>query len=61
MEPDSDPATFATDRQDAKKILWFSKFFCLILFEETFISFFKDKVEKRNKTVGIQDFLTIFA
>jgi hypothetical protein len=33
------------------------KFFCLLLFEGTFTSFFKDKKSKRsNKTVGIKVF-----
>jgi hypothetical protein len=37
-------------------------FFCLLLFECTFTSFFKDKKSKRShKTVGIKVFLTIFA
>ncbi len=40
------------------------KFFCLLLFEGTFTSFFKDKKSKRSyshKTVGIKVFPTIFA
>jgi hypothetical protein len=38
------------------------KFFCFLLFEATFISFFKNKKSKRNhKTVGIKVFLTYFA
>ncbi len=37
-------------------------FFCLLLFEGTFTSFFKDKKSKRShKTVGIKVFLTSFA
>ncbi len=37
------------------------KFFCLLLFEGTFTSFFKDKKSKRShKTVGIKVFLNIF-
>ncbi len=43
------------------KINNFNKFFCLLLFEATLISFFKDKVIKRSKTVPIKVFLTIFA
>jgi hypothetical protein len=37
---DPDPAIFILDLQDATKK---SKFFCLLLFEGTFTSFFKDK------------------
>jgi hypothetical protein len=43
-------------------LLFSSLTFCLLLFEGTFTSFFKDKKSKRsNKTVGIGIFLTIFA
>ncbi len=42
MDPDPDPAIFVTDLQDANKKLFFSKFFCSLLFEGTFTSFFKD-------------------
>jgi hypothetical protein len=42
MDPDSDPdpdrAIFVIDLQDASK-----NFFCLLLFEAKFTSFFKDK------------------
>ncbi len=38
------------------------KFFCLLLFEGTFTTFFNDKKSKRSqKTVGFMVFLTIFA
>jgi hypothetical protein len=41
MDPDSDtdpdPAIFVSDLQDVNKV------FCLLLFEGTFTSFFKDK------------------
>jgi hypothetical protein len=38
------------------------KIFCIVLFEGTFRSFFKDKKPKRShKTVDIKVFLTIFA
>jgi hypothetical protein len=38
------------------------KFFCILLFEGTFASFFKGKKSKRShKTVEIKVFLTIFA
>jgi hypothetical protein len=47
--------------QDAnKKIIFLTKFFCLLLFEGTFTSVFKDKKSKRShKTVRIKVFLTI--
>jgi hypothetical protein len=58
-----DPPIFVIDLQGAnKKQIWLKKFFCLLLFEGAFTSFFKDKKSKRsNKTVGIKVFLTIFA
>jgi hypothetical protein len=43
---DPNPAIFIIDHQDANKKLIFSTFFCLILFEGTFTSFFKDKSQK---------------
>ncbi len=44
---DPDPAIFIIDLQDAdKKQIFFSKFFCLLLFEGTFTSFFKNKKSK---------------
>jgi hypothetical protein len=44
-----------------KKII-LKKFFCLLLFEGTFTSFFKDKKSKRSyKAVGIKVLFTIFA
>jgi hypothetical protein len=47
-DPDPDPATFVTDLQDAsKKLIFEHNFFCLLLFEATFPSFFKDKKSKR--------------
>jgi hypothetical protein len=64
MDPDADPdpAIFVIDLQDANKKICLNKFFCLLLFEGTFTSFFKDKKSKRiHKAVGIQVFLTIFA
>jgi hypothetical protein len=55
--PYPDPALFVSDLQDANK-----KFFCLLLFEGTFTSFFKDKKSLRShKTVEIEVFLAIFA
>jgi hypothetical protein len=42
--------------------LIFKQFFFLLLFEDTFTSFFKDKKYKRsNKTVGFKVFLNFFA
>jgi hypothetical protein len=67
MDPDPDadsvPAIFIIDLQEAnKKLIFFIQFFCLLLFEVTFTLFFKDKKSKRShKTVGVKDFLTIFA
>jgi hypothetical protein len=50
MDPDPDPAIFVFDLQDAKKIFFFL-IFCLLLFEGTFTSFFKDKSQK-NTTIA---------
>jgi hypothetical protein len=64
MDPDSDPAFFVTDLQDANKDLISKTSFSAdyVLFEGTFLSFFKDKKSKRShKTVRIKGFLTIFA
>jgi hypothetical protein len=62
-DADLDPAIFVIDLQEAnKKLIFFYKTFCLLLFEDTFSSFFKDKKFKRShKTAGIKVFLTIFA
>ncbi len=61
MDPDPDPTVFIIDLQDANKKLLKKKFFCILLFEGTFASFFKDKKSKRShKTVEIK-VLTIFA
>jgi hypothetical protein len=44
---DPDPAIFVIDLQDgSKKLIFEHNFFCLLLFEGTFISFFKDKKTK---------------
>jgi hypothetical protein len=43
---DLDPAIFVIDLQDANKKR-IKKKFCLLLFEGTFTSFFKDKKSKR--------------
>jgi hypothetical protein len=60
MEPEADPepAIFVSDLQDVSKKI----FFCLLLFEGTFTSFFKDKKSYRShKTIGFNVFPTIFA
>jgi hypothetical protein len=69
-DPDSDPdqdadpdtSIFIIDLQDAnKKQIFVEKFFCKLLFEGTFTSFFKGKKSKRShKKVEIKVFLTIF-
>jgi hypothetical protein len=41
MDLDPDPATFVIDLQDADKNNFLKKFFCLLLFEVIFTSFFK--------------------
>jgi hypothetical protein len=48
MDPyaDPDPAIFIIDLQDAKKKI--EKFFCILLFEGTFTSFFIDIKSKRS-------------
>jgi hypothetical protein len=62
-DPDMDPSIFIIDFQDAnKKLIFILKFYCILLFEGTFTSFFKDKKSKRShKTLEIKVFLTIFA
>jgi hypothetical protein len=49
-DPDSvpDPDIFFIDLQDTNKKLFFSKCFCLLRFEGTFTSFFKDKKVKKT-------------
>jgi hypothetical protein len=53
---DPDLAIFIIDLQDAdKKLIFFIKFFCILLFEGAFTSFFKDKKSKSShKTVEIK-------
>ena len=59
---DPDLAIFVIDLQHASKKLFFNKFSCLLLFEGTFTSFFKDKKSQENhKTIEIKVFLNIFA
>jgi hypothetical protein len=61
-DSDSDPSIFIIDLQDANKKLIKKKFFCILLLEDTFTSFFKGKKSKRShKTAEIKVFLTIFA
>jgi hypothetical protein len=62
-DADPDPSIFIIDLQDAnQKIIFLTKFFCILLFEGTFTSFFKGKKSKRShKRVEIKVFLTIFA
>jgi hypothetical protein len=59
MDPDPDagrdPAIFVIDFQD-------EQFFCLLLFEGTFTSFFKDKkVQKKSQNRRDQGFSYLFA
>jgi hypothetical protein len=43
-----DPAIFIMDLPDArKKLIFYYNFFCLLLFEAKFTSFFTDKKSKR--------------
>ncbi len=58
-DPAPDPALFDGDLKDAKK-KFFSKFFCLFLFEGTFTSFFKDP-KRYHKTVENKVFFSFFA
>ncbi len=62
MDLDPNPAIFVIDLEEAnKKLIKNKKFFCLLLFEGTFTTLFKDKKLKRShKTVGIMVFLTNF-
>jgi hypothetical protein len=61
-DPDTDPdsSIFIIDLQDANKKLFFLlKFSCILLFEGTFTSFFKDKKSKRShKRIEMKVFLT---
>ncbi len=61
IDPYPDPAIFVIDlQQDANKKTNL-KFFCWLVFEGIFTSFFNDKESKRShKAVGIKVFLTIF-
>jgi hypothetical protein len=59
---DPDPAIFVIDLQDAnQKQICLKKFFCLLLFEGTFTSFFKDKMsQKKSQSSRNQDFSCYF-
>jgi hypothetical protein len=58
---DPDPAIFVLDLQDTNKKTNFKrKFFCLLLIDGTFTSFFKDKKSKRSQKTGIKVFLYYF-
>jgi hypothetical protein len=49
-DPDADPSIFITELQDAnKKLIFFKKFSCMLLFEGTFTSFCKDKKSKKSQ------------
>ncbi len=64
MDPDPypDPSIFVIVLQDANKKIIKKKFFCLLLFEGTYISFLKEKKSKRShKTIESKVFLTVFA
>jgi hypothetical protein len=61
MDPDPDPAIFVIDLQDAsKKLIFQHNVFCLLLFEATFTSFFKDKISKRVTKCSNQGFSYYF-
>jgi hypothetical protein len=62
-DPDSDPdpALFVIDLQDvSKKLIFEHNFFCLLLFEATFTSFFKDKKSKRVTNYKESRFFLLF-
>ncbi len=61
MDPDSDPAIFIIDLQDANKKLIYKKIFCILLFEGTFSSIFKNKkVKKKSRNSRNQGFFLPF-
>ncbi len=62
MDPDPDPAIFVIDLQDANKILSLNKkCFCLLLFEGTFTSFYKEKnAQKKSQNSRNQGFSYLF-
>jgi hypothetical protein len=59
-DADPDPSIFIIDRPDAnKKLILKNKFFCVLLFEGTFTSFFKEKSQKevteQSKSILLND------
>jgi hypothetical protein len=55
MDPDADPdsALFIIDLQDGnKKLMFFKKFFYILLFEGTFTAFFKVKKSQNSRNQG---------
>jgi hypothetical protein len=50
-DADPDPAIFVNELQDANKKLIKKKLFCLLLFEGTFTSFFKEKSQSSRNQV----------
>jgi hypothetical protein len=62
MDPDlaPGPANYVIDLQDISKKLFFSMFFCLLLFNGTFTSFFKDKVIKKPENIRNKGFSYYF-
>ncbi len=57
---DPDPAIFVIDLQDDSKNYFLTQFFCLLLFECTFTSFFKDKCQKESQNRRNQSFSYYF-
>ncbi len=55
-DPDSDPdpAIFVIDLQDANKNNFFMKFFCLLHFEGTYITFQRQKFKKKSQNIRKQ-------
>jgi hypothetical protein len=48
VDPDPDPAVFVIDLQDVNKKPFKKNFCCLLLFEGTLTSFFKDKKSQKE-------------
>ncbi len=63
-DSDADPSIFIIDLQDAnQKIIFLTKFFCRLLFEGTFTSFFKGKKVKKksqnSRNEGFPDYFCL--